>query len=550
MTDECPCGSLVFPKDAVLLINTESSPVNCSLLHENKDILISTEQTFKTISSQFSASNIVSYTIQFPKTVTITNKIKLVIKSYNLDKILAILYIGSLNQVNTLSKIDIYGDSIVSSSSLSNDRLRLEISSVCDMIDLSCCDSLPASLSTSCLFDPCEICLPSYNILINISGSWNKLGNDIYGESYGNYLGYSISLSNDGSILALGSHQNSGNGENSGHVRVYSWNGSSWIQRGSDIDGEAAGDYSGLSVSLSSDGSIIAIGAHHNDGNGINSGSVRVYVWNGSSWVKRGGDIDGDAYDFSGHSVSLNNDGNILAIGNAFNGNQTQYCHIRVYYWSGSSWIKRGDNINLPFNINNGSGGKVSISGDGNRLAIGSPYDGGYNGCVRIYFWNNNTWTQLGNTIYGNNDDSFVGFHINLSRDGSTVIIGAQSESNNGSIRILYWNGSSWIQRGDTIYGENPEDFFVYNSLNYNGNIIAIGSSQGDIGGTNSGYVKIYYWNGSTWTQNGNTIIGTAPNDEAGAVCLSSDGNILAIGAPRNDGNGLNSGQVRVYKLT
>jgi hypothetical protein len=159
MTDECPCGSLVFPKDAVLLINTESSPVNCSLLHENKDILVSTEQTFKTISSQFSASNIVSYTIQFPKTVTITNKIKLVIKSYNLDKILAILYIGSLNQVNTLSKIDIYGDSIVLSSSLSNDRLRLEISSVCDMIDLSCCDSLPASLSTSCLFDPCEICI-------------------------------------------------------------------------------------------------------------------------------------------------------------------------------------------------------------------------------------------------------------------------------------------------------------------------------------------------------------------------------------------------------
>jgi hypothetical protein len=159
MTDECPCGSLVFPKDAVLLINTESSPVNCSLLHENKDILVSTEQTFKTISSQFSASNIVSYTIQFPKTVTITNKIKLVIKSYNLDKILAILYIGSLNQVNTLSKIDIYGDSIVLFSALSNDRLRLEISSVCDMIDLSCCDSLPASLSTSCLFDPCEICI-------------------------------------------------------------------------------------------------------------------------------------------------------------------------------------------------------------------------------------------------------------------------------------------------------------------------------------------------------------------------------------------------------
>ena len=39
-----------------------------------------------------------------------------------------------------------------------------------------------------------------------------------------------------------------------------------------DIDGEAAGDNSGRSVSLSSDGSIVAIGAHKNDGNGTDSG--------------------------------------------------------------------------------------------------------------------------------------------------------------------------------------------------------------------------------------------------------------------------------------
>ena len=62
-------------------------------------------------------------------------------------------------------------------------------------------------------------------------------------------------------------------------MRVYEWNGgsSSWVQKGSDIDGEAVGDVSGVSVSLSSDGTIIAIGAHKNDGNGSNSGHVRVY---------------------------------------------------------------------------------------------------------------------------------------------------------------------------------------------------------------------------------------------------------------------------------
>ena len=58
---------------------------------------------------------------------------------------------------------------------------------------------------------------------------------------------------------------------------MYVWNGSSWEQRGSDIDGEAAGDQSGWSVSLSDDGSTVAIGAFNNDGNGDNSGHVRIF---------------------------------------------------------------------------------------------------------------------------------------------------------------------------------------------------------------------------------------------------------------------------------
>ena len=52
-----------------------------------------------------------------------------------------------------------------------------------------------------------------------------------------------------------------------------------WVQRGEDIDGEAAVDNSGTSVSLSANGTIVAIGAPFNDGNGSNSGSVRVFEY-------------------------------------------------------------------------------------------------------------------------------------------------------------------------------------------------------------------------------------------------------------------------------
>jgi hypothetical protein len=112
---------------------------------------------------------------------------------------------------------------------------------------------------------------------------WNRLGNDIDGEAANDNSGYSVSISANGYIVAIGAPNNDGNGSNAGHARVYDWDTTvtpnRWTQRGSDIDGEAAGDYSSISVSLSADGSIVAIGADGSDGNGSNSGHVRVYKY-------------------------------------------------------------------------------------------------------------------------------------------------------------------------------------------------------------------------------------------------------------------------------
>ena len=82
-----------------------------------------------------------------------------------------------------------------------------------------------------------------------------------------------------------------------------------WQQIGQDIDGEAEGDYSGWSVSLSSDGTIVAIAAPWNEGNGDNSGSVRIYEKQNGEWQQIGQDIKGEEeVDYSDCSVSLSSD--------------------------------------------------------------------------------------------------------------------------------------------------------------------------------------------------------------------------------------------------
>ena len=113
-------------------------------------------------------------------------------------------------------------------------------------------------------------------------------------------------------------------------MRVYKYNGTAWTKLGADINGEAADDQSGYSVSLSSDGTIVAIGAHYNDGSGDAAGHVRVYKYNGTAWTKLGGDIDGEAVgDYSGYSVSLSSDGTIVAIGAYYQRRHWNLCRSR-----------------------------------------------------------------------------------------------------------------------------------------------------------------------------------------------------------------------------
>lgn len=60
-----------------------------------------------------------------------------------------------------------------------------------------------------------------------------------------------------------------------------------WTQKGVDIDGEAANDNSGRSVSMP-DANTVAIGAYLNNGAGTDAGHARIYTWNGSAWVQQG----------------------------------------------------------------------------------------------------------------------------------------------------------------------------------------------------------------------------------------------------------------------
>jgi len=389
----------------------------------------------------------------------------------------------------------------------------------------------------------------------------SQLGQDIDGEAADDQSGWSVSMSADGNTVAIGAFRNDGNGgDQNGHVRVYDLSGSTWNQRGQDIDGEAEGDRSGSSVSMSADGNIVAIGAHLNDGiNGTNSGHVRVYEWSGTAWTQRGLDIDGVAADDrSGWSVSMSADGNTVAIGAFRNdGNGFESGHVRVYDWSGTAWTQRGLDIDGEDNDDE-SGWSVSMSVDGNTVAIGARYNddnGSSSGHVRVYDWSGTAWTQRGLDINGETAGDESGRSVSMSADGNTVAIGAPSNDGSlggyryGHVRVYDWAGGSWNQRGLDIDGEDAGNESGWSvSMSADGNTVAIGARYNDGNGDEAGHVRVYDWSGTAWTQRGLDIDGEAADDTSGrSVSMSADGETVAIGAPRNDGNGNRSGHVRVY---
>lgn len=380
--------------------------------------------------------------------------------------------------------------------------------------------------------------------------SFLQMGLAIDGEAAEDEAGTSVCMP-DGNTIAIGAYLNDGSSLNAGHVRIYSWNGSEWLQKGEDIDGEAEQDRLGWSLDMP-DNNTIAIGAYLNDGSEINTGHVRIYNWNGSAWIQKGADIDGEAADDrSGWSVSMP-DANTVAIGayqNGGNGNDAG--HVRIYVWNEVAWIQKGGDIDGEV-AEDLSGHAVSMP-DANTVAIGAHRnDGGtyHAGHVRIYFWDGLNWVQKGADIDGEAADDYSGYAVDMP-DANTVATGAWGNdgnaSNAGHVRVYTWDGVTWVQKGIDIDGAAANDEFGYSISMPDNNTIAVGAYRADGTGLDAGQVRIYKWDGSTWTQPFSSIDGEMVGDQSGYSVSMPNPTTIAIGARYNSNTGFNAGQTRIY---
>jgi hypothetical protein len=267
--------------------------------------------------------------------------------------------------------------------------------------------------------------------------NWKQIGQDIISEVHGTVLGARVSISEDGRTIAVGVPSfetiNSVTMD-PGHVTILVNDGTSWQKIGQDINGEAAGDFSGKSVALSADGSTVAIGASRSSNR---SGQVAVYRINseGSSWERLGQTIFGNAIDEGfGNAMDITPDGNTLAIGSGFK--QYDGGQVKVFSLTSGEDINNAITWNQIGQVGVGYCKSVSLSDDGKTLAIGSGYD---EGDSNLSLWvdrasvhrmdeSKSNWIQIGDDIDGSS--------VSLSADGNKVAIGSSFSDESSYTRV------------------------------------------------------------------------------------------------------------------
>jgi hypothetical protein len=291
---------------------------------------------------------------------------------------------------------------------------------------------------------------------------------------------------------------------------------------------------------LSADGNTLAVGGNNYNGG---QGATWIYTRSGSNWNTTGTRLtDTTATSaMQGTSVSLSADGSTLAVGGP--GNNTGLGTTWIYATNGGfTYTQQAKLVGTGNTGYSNQGQSVSLSKDGNTLAVGGPHDNNNIGATWIFVrYSDQTWVQQGNPLVGYgyvlNPTVYQGYSVSLSADGNTLAVGGPADNSNiGAIWIFHRVDASWIQQGLKLVGNgainspNPAQQGYSVSLSGNGNTLAAG---GYTDNSFLGATWIFVRSGSTWTQQGTKLVGSGTSGSSRQGCsvsLSADGNSLATG--------------------
>ena len=365
----------------------------------------------------------------------------------------------------------------------------------------------------------------------------------------GDHFGYSLALSADGDTLVVGapyedsdakgisvddSAGSNNSAEVSGAAYVFTRSGAQWSEvayiKASNAEAE---DRFGHAIALSANGKILAIGAleesssatgisyDHSgelDNSSSGSGAVYLFVQAEARWVQQAyiKASNTEEVDLFGSSLALSADGNTLAVSavgedssatgvstdgsgeddnSAFAAGAVYIFNREGTLWSQTAYVKPSQPIS-PHDGSDGFGDALALSADGKTLAVGaSAHSNGscefngytensYDGAIFVFSRTDERWAQQA-LITEDYSDCFhhLGAAIALSEDGDTLVAGSTGKNNYAGAALVYRRFDSVWVKGNQVTAPNPDiydDFGGALALSADGKILAIGAERED----------------------------------------------------------------------
>ena len=344
----------------------------------------------------------------------------------------------------------------------------------------------------------------------------------------------STSNNNEGNIAAFSGTLDQLAGSSAGKVIVYKQTGSTWSTLGQPLYG-VAGEQLGTSVSLNGSGDVIAYSVGTSKTTPYSAVYIKEYNSTTNTWSSLGTPITASGtITLTNSKVSINDSGDIIAYGSpAFSSSRGQ---VKMYKYLSGTWTSLGQPLSGAA-VNDNFGRTISLNSLGTKLAVASHQNdaGGSNsGCVDIYEYNelSNLWAQIGSKLIGPATNANFGWSVDLNDVGDVVVVGAPTSeplTNIGGVYVYYWNGSSWIQRGQTLTtptnATNDKGAGYTVSINGAGDVIAYYQR----GNHRVNYYK-YDATSNVWNLLDSYIIHNM-NGTGGVLSLNQTGNSASLGS-------------------
>lgn len=269
------------------------------------------------------------------------------------------------------------------------------------------------------------------------SNEWVMVGEQFYGTQQGEEFGTSVSLSSDGNVLAIGAWYHHGEaGEGTGAMYVYQYNGQDWDRKGNVLEGKLDERF-GLNVAVSDNGESVACATYFSDSLGDATGSVRVYDYNTLSddWVLKGSRVDGiREYDYFGEFFAMDSTADHFAA-SAFNSESPR---VRTYSFDediAGDWAQIGQELKTSDTYDGII--DIALSSDGNFLSVERTFPEQDQFYVFVYYFNGANWQQVGDDIRAQGFGESFRAGMALSSDGRRVAIGGMRPDSTGYTQVF-----------------------------------------------------------------------------------------------------------------